>query len=211
MTRKSQQERSAKTVAKLLDATVDLLYGRGLARSSTLDIAEWAGVSRGALTHHFENKEAIIAAAVSRQLSACTTALHERAQVIRRSGGSSDEVVDCLWQMMSDRLFYVTLEYLPEARHNAEFRQRILPVVQEFHSGLNAVWAELAETSGVDLERVLSLMNATMCIIRGMIAQTTVKDDPVYFTGLLDFWKDIVRREFRCRDAVRVSASPELP
>jgi AcrR family transcriptional regulator len=197
MTRTSQRQRSAETVAKLLDATVTLLHDRGLARLSTVEIAESAGVSRGALTHHFSSKEAIIADAVSRQLRACTAALHDQALSIRRSGGSSDELVDYIWNMMEDRLFYVTMEYLPEARHNSDFRRRIMPVVKEFHEGLNTVWGELAERSGVEVERALVLMNATMCLMRGMIAQTTVKDDPGYFANLLEFWKEQVRREFR--------------
>ncbi len=32
------------------------------------------------------------------------------------------------------------MEYLPEARHNPPFRAAIVPVVKEFHDGLNAVW-----------------------------------------------------------------------
>lgn len=207
MTRTPQHKRSADTVGRLLDATVDLLHDRGLARLSTAEIAANAGVSRGALTHHFDSKEAIIAEAVSRQLRACTAALHSRALSIRYGGGSSDELVDYIWGMMNDRLFYVTMEYLPEARHNPEFRRRIMPVVKEFHEGLNAVWGELAGKAGVDVERALVLMNATMCMMRGMIAQTTVKDDPAYFARLLDFWKGQVRHEFEGRHA----AGPALP
>ncbi len=39
-----------------------------------------------------------------------------------RAAGPSDEIVDYIWKMMSDRLFYVTMEYLPEARHNEEIQ-----------------------------------------------------------------------------------------
>jgi AcrR family transcriptional regulator len=211
MTRRPQHERSAETVARLLEATVDLLHDRGLARLSTSEIAESAGVSRGALTHHFDSKEAIIAGAVSRQLRACTAALHNQAEAMRSSGGSSDELVDYIWNMMNDRLFYVTMEYLPEARHNPDFRRRILPVVKDFHEGLNAVWAELAEKAGVDVDRALVLMNATMCMMRGMIAQTTVKDDPAYFANLLEFWKGQVRREFRSPEAATPRARMPVP
>lgn len=202
--RRTQQERTADTTLKLLNATIDLLHDRGLYRMSTSDIAEAAGVSRGALTHHFSSKEEIIAAAVSHQLNNATAQLHAMAEGIRRSGGSSDEIVDYLWRMMNDRLFYVTLEYLPEARHNAEFRQRIIPVVKEFHEGLNSVWAELAGQVGVEVDHALVLMNTTMCMIRGMIAQSAVRVDPKYFNALLDFWKEKMRSEFMPRtDAVR--------
>ena len=197
MARRPQQERSADTVARLLDATIDLLHDTGLARLSTAAIAARAGVSRGALTHHFESREAIIAAAVARQLHGCTAALHAMAGNIRRAGGSTDGIVDFIWRMMNDRLFYVTMEYLPEARHNAEFRQRIMPVVKEFHEGLDAVWAELADQTGIAVDQAGVLMSATMCLMRGMIAQTTVKEDPAYFATILDFWKDRLRQEFR--------------
>jgi AcrR family transcriptional regulator len=201
--RRTQQERTADTTLKLLNATIDLLHDRGLYRMSTSDIAEIAGVSRGALTHHFSSKEEIIAAAVSHQLRSATKGLHAMAAEIRQSGGSSDEIVDYLWRMMSDRLFYVTMEYLPEARHNPEFQKRIIPVVKEFHEGLNSVWAELAEQVGIEVGHALHLMNSTMCLIRGMIAQSAVKHDPEYFNSLLDFWKEKMRSELISKSNAR--------
>jgi AcrR family transcriptional regulator len=206
--RKTQQERTADTTLKLLNATIELLHDKGLSRMSTPDIAKVAGVSRGALTHHFASKEKIVSAAVSHMLREATAKLHKMTEEIRRSGGTSDEIVDYLWQMMNDRLFFVTMEYLPEARHNPEFRQRIIPVVKEFHAGLNAVWAELARQVGAEPEYALIPMNATMCLIRGMIAQTAVRDDPPYFSALLDFWKAQMRREFKqMTEAHRIAAA----
>src|SRR3712207_2202949 len=96
--RRTQQERSADTTLKLLNATIDLLHDRGLYRMSTTQIAELAEVSRGALTHHFSSKEEIIAAAVAHQLRDVTVGLHKMAEGIRQSGGTSDEIVDYLWR-----------------------------------------------------------------------------------------------------------------
>ena len=48
-----------------MNATIDLLHERGIARTSTPEIARLAGVSRGALTHHFASREAIISASVA--------------------------------------------------------------------------------------------------------------------------------------------------
>ncbi len=194
--RKTQQERSADTTARLLEATLDLLHARGFYRVSTAEIAEHAGVSRGALTHHFASKEDIVVAAIERQLRSSTAVLHRMAADIRRSDRSASEIVDFIWRLMNDRLYYVTMEYMPEARHNEDFRSKILPVVKEFHKGLDAVWGELAEQSGMDAGRALVLMNATMCTIRGLIAQTTIKDDPEYFRTMLEFCKRQVAREF---------------
>ena len=92
--RKTQQERSAGTTESLLGATIDLLHDQGFHRMSTSAIAERAGVSRGALNHHFSSKEEIVVAAIQRQLRASTARLHEMASAIRGTGGSTDEIVD---------------------------------------------------------------------------------------------------------------------
>ncbi|MGL4288386.1 MAG: TetR/AcrR family transcriptional regulator [Phreatobacter sp.] len=194
--RRSQQERSAETSTRLLEAAIDLLHDRGISRMPTPDIAAYAGVSRGALTHHFASREDLVTSAIARMLSHVTEGLFRFAEDINARGGTSDEIVDYLWTMMSDRLFYVTMEYLPEARHNDDFRARLVPVVKDFHSGLDAIWMALATSRGTDPERTRTVMTASMCMIRGMIAQTVLRDDPAYFAGLLDFWKEQARQHF---------------
>lgn len=205
--RRSQQERSAETSTRLLEATIDLLHDRGIARMPTPEIAAYAGVSRGALTHHFDTREDLVTSAIARMLGHVTDDMHRFAEDIGARGGSSDEIVDYLWAIMSDRLFYVTMEYLPEARHNDEFKARLVPVVKDFHSGLDAIWMALAASRGTDPGRTRTVMNATMCLIRGMIAQTVLRDDPAYYRELLDFWKDQARRHFPDRPAAAAPRS----
>lgn len=194
--RRSQKERSADTSARLMSATIDLLHERGLSRTSTPEIARRAGVSRGALTHHFAGRDAIITASVADLLSQTTQRLHRFAEDFMERGGSSDEIVDYIWRMMSDRLFYVTMEYLPEARHNPGFKAELIPTVREFHAGLDAIWTALASRTGVEADHVRTVMNTTMCLVRGMIAQTVLRDDPPYFEQMLGFWKQQVRQQF---------------
>jgi AcrR family transcriptional regulator len=199
--RRSQQERSAETSTRLLEATIALMLERGMTRMSTPEIAAHAGMSRGALTHHFANRDDIVTAAISLRLNRVTEDLHRFAEDIAARGGSSDEIVDYLWRVMSDGLFYETMEYLPEARHNDAFRERVVPVVKDFHSGLDAVWMALATSRGTDPNRTRTVMNATMCLIRGMIAQTVLRDDPAYYADLLAFWKEQARQHFPDRPA----------
>jgi AcrR family transcriptional regulator len=201
--RRSQKERSAETSTRLMTATIDLLHDRGLSRTSTPEIARAAGVSRGALTHHFTSREAIISASVAEMLGKTTADLHRFAEDFMKRGGSSDEIVDYIWRMMSDRLFYVTMEYLPEARHNPAFKADLIPTVREFHAGLDAIWTALAARTGVDPDHVRVVMNATMCLVRGMISQTILRTDPEYYGDMLRFWKQQVRRQFPIENQVR--------
>ncbi|MBP2563441.1 AcrR family transcriptional regulator [Neorhizobium galegae] len=195
--RRKQSERSEETRQALFDATIDLLYDTGFNKTSTPEIARKAGVSRGALTHHFSTKEDLVTSAVADHLASVNRRLADFAEAFGAGGGSTDEIVDYLWQTMFDRLFYVTLEYLPEARHNDSFREGLIPVVHEFHDRLDDIWTALATYRNVDPVSVRIVMNATMCLIRGMIAQTVLRPlDSTYYEGILSFWKQQVRAYF---------------
>src|SRR5689334_21891651 len=67
--RRTQAERRASTRSALLDAARELFAEHGIAATANDDIAAHAGVTRGALYHHFDSK-ADVAAAVIEQLDA---------------------------------------------------------------------------------------------------------------------------------------------
>ena len=60
--KRTQAERSATTRGALLTAARELFTERGFAATGREDIAAAAGVTRGALYHHFPNKEAVFRA-----------------------------------------------------------------------------------------------------------------------------------------------------
>lgn len=63
-TRRSQAERSAATRRALLDAGRELFAERGFAGAGQEEIVERAGVTRGALAHHFATKQGLFRAVV---------------------------------------------------------------------------------------------------------------------------------------------------
>ena len=62
--RRTQAERSRTTQAALLAAARELFAARGFAATGRDQIAEHAGVTRGALYHHFDSKQALFRAVV---------------------------------------------------------------------------------------------------------------------------------------------------
>jgi AcrR family transcriptional regulator len=193
--RRTQEERSEETKRALQEATIRLLQEKGYSRFTTLDAARAVGVSRGALTHHFANKEDLVLRSIEFQLEGVTSDLRRFVDDGTGRVQTTDEIADFLWRMMSGGLFYVTMEYLPEARHNAEFRRRLLPVVRQFHGALDDIWMRLSEANGLTWNQAKVILNATMCVMRGMIAQTVLRRDPAYYNEILVYWKDHLRRE----------------
>lgn len=126
--RRTQAERTATTRAKLLDATLECLVEHGYAGTTTSEVADRAGVSRGAQLHHFPTRAALVAAAVEHLYERMTAdyqagfaALAPRADRLRAA-------VDLLWSMFTRRDFPAVCELFTAARTDAELRAHLAPI-----------------------------------------------------------------------------------
>ena len=73
--RRTQAERRSETQAQLLKAARQLFAVRGYAETGTPDIVAAAGVTRGALYHHFADKTALFAAVVEAEHAAVAASI----------------------------------------------------------------------------------------------------------------------------------------
>lgn len=62
--RRSQEERSATSRARLIDSAIRHMRERGIAATSMTEIAAEANLTRGAIQHHFSSRKELILAAV---------------------------------------------------------------------------------------------------------------------------------------------------
>jgi AcrR family transcriptional regulator len=72
-----RQERSRRTVERILDAATRIFHEQGYAGATTNDIADEAGVSVGSLYQYFPNKDALLFALTQRHIETTTTGLSE--------------------------------------------------------------------------------------------------------------------------------------
>lgn len=77
---RTQSERRAATRAALIDAARPLFAERGYAHVGTEEIVHAAGVTRGALYHHFDSKAALFRAVFEQEEAALTARLMKVAQ-----------------------------------------------------------------------------------------------------------------------------------
>jgi AcrR family transcriptional regulator len=150
--RRTQEERSAHTRGRLIQAALDELMVQGYAGLTTSAIADRAQVSRGALTHHFASKEDLVVQAVEHMLHEATAEIRTLADSVAARRLPLDDFLDRLWEMFRGRLLLVTLEHVTAARHNPSLKARLVPVVREFHGALDSIWREFFRAAGLPAE-----------------------------------------------------------
>jgi AcrR family transcriptional regulator len=128
----TQQQRRDQTRGKLLDATISSLLEGGYAATTTRRVAELAGVSAGAQTHHFPHRVDLVAAAIERLTQQRVTALQAKAAHLpsernERARGA----LELLWGDFSSDLFTVFVKLWVAAADDPELYSRLVPLERE--------------------------------------------------------------------------------
>jgi len=113
------------TQRRILDAAITCLVRDGYAGATTVRIAEVAGVSRGAQTHHFQTREELLAAAVEHLALRRGAQLAEYELAPATGAERVAAVLDLLFSSFSGDLFQATLELWTASRTNADLRNRV--------------------------------------------------------------------------------------
>ncbi len=141
--RRTQAERSASTRARLLDAAVECVLDLGYARTTTVEIARRARLSRGAQLHHFPTKAELVTAAVEHLFR---RRQEEFRQAFARLPAEVDRfaaAIDLLWSMVSGPTFYTWLELAVAARTDADLRGQVVALSARFVASVEETFREL--------------------------------------------------------------------
>jgi AcrR family transcriptional regulator len=144
-----QEERSAETRRRLLDATLECLSTYGYAGTTTIEIARIAGVSRGAQLHHFPNKEALVVSALEHVFALRLAQFREVvAQMPFSDEAKIDALVDMLWAGFKGPTFYAWLELVVASRTDPALREAVGRISKDFGEGIHRVFAMIFPSAG---------------------------------------------------------------
>jgi AcrR family transcriptional regulator len=172
--RRSQAERSASTREALLDATIACLCEDGYARTTTSRVAERAGLSRGAHLHHFQTRQALLAAAMEHLAERRGEHLLAAAQLLPAGRERLAAGLDLLWSGYASPLYQAALDLWTHARTDPELRERLAPVERDLDRQTlrlsRTLFGELADHDGFD--HMIEMAAATM---RGLALLDTLQ------------------------------------
>lgn len=196
--RRTQEERSAETRARLLEATIESLIEVGHASTTTTGVCERAGVSRGAQVHHFPRKQDLVVAAIAHLAAKHVPVLRERAAALPPdvNGDRLGAVIDLVAETFAGPLFTAALELWVAARTDADLHRALIPFERGAGRGLVGLWREIAGELAAHphFDAVLEL---TMHLARGMALQKILRDDDAARRRAIEFWRTIAATALR--------------
>jgi AcrR family transcriptional regulator len=127
----------------LLEAAVESLLELGFSRTTTLEVQRRAGVSRGALLHHFPSKTELLVATIEHLAWMRGRDLKQRAQSLPAGDARIDVALDLLWECFGGPLFQVVAELTAVARTDAELGRALIRVEIVVHERIRRQASEL--------------------------------------------------------------------
>lgn len=203
-TRRTQRERSAEARRRLCEAAIECLARNGYSGTTVQRVAESAGLSRGAMQHHYASKLDLVAAAAEHLLDG---ALAQTVATAQRLGpgepGPFRVLVGQLWSRLVGHSRYgASLEIFAAARSDPELRARIEPVLRRLSTTLGEAIGGLfrARRAGDDPELLIGM---TFTLLRGLALEAPISRDGAWVERALGCWAAILDERLALRDAPR--------
>ncbi len=128
-----QQRKSIQTRVTILDAAVDCLETHGYGRTTTQLIAEKAGISRGAMLHHYATKQDLIAAVIDYTVYKRMELFLQGVRALRESDRIAEMAgIEIFWESLLTREFSAYLELAMAARTDPELAEIFLPKARRY-------------------------------------------------------------------------------
>lgn len=187
--RRTQKDRSESMQRKVLDATLRCIGERGYIGVSLQDIADAAGVSRGAITHHYSSKMALTSSAIQHFVQWRYEKVH------RAFEGKADldlrGRLDVLWGEFQ-AIFPIMFELIVALRSDKEllalYKSSAKTRLEEVITGYDEFFPEL---SGMQVPGVVIAVMAAF--YRGVYIES-VSRDPAYIEEMKRVFQDMLMK-----------------
>ncbi|HEY4420195.1 MAG TPA: TetR/AcrR family transcriptional regulator [Pseudonocardia sp.] len=189
----TRDDQRAATYRRIVDVAVESLVESGFAATTTVEVQRRAGLSRGALLHHFPTKEQLFTAAVHRLVEFHLEAMREE---LAAAPPDTDPVARGVWVLRRASRrpsFGAELELWGAARTDERLRTALRSAergaLAELHAVIDAIFGpEIAARPGYPI-----VVDLTVQLMRGLAISASLQERVREEEPLIDHWADIVR------------------
>jgi AcrR family transcriptional regulator len=161
----------------LLEAAFDSLVDVGFARTTTTEVTRRAGVSLGAMLHHFPTKADLLAAAVGHVMRRRQDEFRKAMADVPPSADRLNAAIDLMWAAFQGPTFFAWLELWVAARTDRELAGTVREMEAEYDRANREILRELfpadeygdTERLEVGLRFVVALLDGVA--LRGIVVK----------------------------------------
>jgi AcrR family transcriptional regulator len=190
--RRTQAERRASTRNVLLQATIACLVEVGYAGTTTHEVQQRAGVSRGALTHHFGSKAELLLAAMDMLYVDFSASLRDAAAELPPGPERVRPAIRMLWDRFNGPLFLAAMELWGAARTDVELRAALLPHERRLGGQLRELAAEIFGSALAGHPSAEAVYQVLMTSMRGQAMTYCLQPDAPREGPHLQYWYSLV-------------------
>ncbi len=186
-----QAERRRITRTKLLDATVESLIDIGYPRTTTVEVGERAGLSRGAQLHHFPSKADLLVAAIEHLADERSKEFEAELNARLEHGDEPiDAMVEMLWATFTGPLYWAVIELMVAARTDPELLEKL----ETFERSLGGrIYGAFKELTGRSDREARIAVEMTLYFMRGLAMERIFRENDAHYDDLVERWKKRLR------------------
>jgi AcrR family transcriptional regulator len=188
--RRTQEERSAATRRRLIDAAVECLSELGYLEATVEVVAKRAGVSRGAVQHHFGSRNDLLVAVVDD----FGLALAEPPAVGRDLPVAArvDAAIERTWELVRRPHFIAVVQVWLATRNTPEVVHVTGKKIAQFERELDQRWQDLFSDIKVPPEQIAVTRHLVLAALRGLALRTLYRKGRATWTKEITALKKMV-------------------
>ena len=193
--RRTQEERRAETRRKLIDATIIVLEERGAAQMTMAEVAEKAGLTRGAIQYHFDTPKALLKATVI-EIAARLGGMLDADELIKMDLNSRiDKVIDISWKGYTSANYMAFLEIAVQGRLDPDLGAAVRETLNEIEEGRAGTWFEIFADSGRTREEIAGWRTALQVMTRGLAISKMISHPEDAINPQIDRFKEMFKHQ----------------
>lgn len=190
--RRTQAERTEATRKLLLDAASKLIRKNGFGGLRTMEVAKLAGVSRGALLHHFPSKHDLVVEVLAYVNEMTLTQSTRRALMARSRKDPIGDIIDDAKDYFFGDHFFIGLAIAMSDQSTRRLRRETSQFTRQTRFSVEAAWLDTLISAGVPQQLAGDILALTLSVVRGFSVRTLLDNDPEQFARLMSVWRGIV-------------------
>lgn len=179
--------------ARLIRATIEILFERSYAAATTIEVAKRAKVSRGAMLHHFPNRIDLLLATAEHIIQQQREYRIDKLSTVENDWKRFVAAADVSWHVQKQPDTIALIEIMMAARSDSELQKRMGPLLREMKAMRGESAARFATTLGTtDVKALNDLLLLHLCSLRGLAISllfTQAPDDVEQARSLLTHYE----------------------